>query len=115
MREQLIEPKDYTPEIQAKIELIKNRMSNTLIDFTDKDIVVFRYADQVCILANPILGEEPIFDIYDNFQKMIPTRNITIIQDENWLNTETLDNELKFTIKMRLRILRPDLCERVLA
>lgn len=113
----IITPENYTPEIKTSIQKIKNRMHQTLVNFMDEDIKVFEYENSVYILANPILGEEPIFDNMGNFQEMIPMYNLTIIQDEDWLKTETDTDRhrLKFIIKIpRLRILRPDLCDRII-
>lgn len=115
MKEQLIKSEDYTSEILAKIELIKNRMTNSLVEFTDDDIKVFRHNDSVYILGNPLLGEEPIFDSLGNFEKMVPMWNLTIIFDEDFVETKRTENGLQITVKIpRLRVLRPELCERIL-
>ena len=111
--ERLVEPADYTPEILASINKIKNRMRNTLVSFTDDDIKVFEYVGIIYILANPILGEEPIFDDFGQFEKMIPMHNITIIY-KDWIQSEIVDDKLVFKgYRPRLRILRPDLCDRI--
>ena len=114
MNDKLIEPDNYTPEIKTSITRIKNRMHHALIDFTDDDIKVFEHGDMYYILANPVLGEEPIYDNVGNFQEMTPMHNLTLIYDDDWLSTRMDGNKLVFTSKIpRLRILRPDLCDRV--
>lgn len=112
--EKLIEPDNYTPEIRASILKIKSRMKNTLVSFTEQDIKVFENEGMAYILANPVLGQEPLYDEMGNFQEMIPMYNLTVIYDRDWIQTEVKDNQLIFTAKVpRLRILRPDLCDRI--
>lgn len=128
MSERIIEPKNYTLEILGRIEVIKNRMRNTLIQFTDQDIIVVEYEGIIYILANPVLGEEPIFDEFGQFERMTPMHNITLIQDtdkpttkNNWADSGRFlmtNDEIKYTFtikKPRLLILRPDLCDRILS
>lgn len=112
--EYLIPPEGYTPEIIARIERIKYRMRSTLVEFTENDIKVFRHSNFIYILANPILGEEPIFDDMGRLIEMIPLYNLTIKLDKDWLKTERVESALKFTAKIpRLRVMRPDLCDRI--
>lgn len=112
--ERLIEPENYTPEIRSSISKLKSRMKNTLVAFTEQDIKVFENEGMVYILANPIVGQEPLYDEMGNFLEMIPAYNLTVIYDKDWLKTERKDNQLIFTTKVpRLRILRPDLCDRI--
>lgn len=112
--ERLIEPENYTPEIRSSILKLKSRMKNTLVTFTEQDIKVFENEGMAYILANPILGEEPLYDDMGNFQEMIPMYNLTVIYDKDWIQTERKDSQLIFTAKVpRLRVLRPDLCDRI--
>ena len=110
MIERLIESNEYTQQILEQIEIIKSRMRNTLTDFTDDQIAVFDVDGVFYILANPPLGEEPIFDRFGNFVKMVPMYNITIMNDKDWISF----NQEGMSVKQpRLRILRPDLCARI--
>lgn len=113
--EKLIDPSEYTPQTLEIIETLKHRMRNTLIEFTDDQIKIFDVDGILYILANPRLGEEPVFDKQENFLTMVPMYNLTIVHDGDWIRTELTD-EGKHTVKIkqpRLRILRPDLCFRI--
>ena len=124
MSERLIEPADYTPEILASIARIKDRMRRTMVSFTDDDVRVFEYEGFIYILSNPVMGEEPLFDEFGQFEKMAPMHNLTLIYDKgepiiknNWYGRYLItNNEVKYVFTMekpRLRILRPDLCDRI--
>jgi hypothetical protein len=110
----LINPQDYTQDIKNIILEIKSRMKNTLVDFDEQDIKVFEHKDEIYILANPVLGEEPIYSELGNISEMTPMRNLTIIYDRDWLALNNTDMKLTVSIKNpRLRILRPDLCVKI--
>lgn len=112
--ERLIDPSEYTAEINSCIDLLKYRMEMTLITFSDNDIRVIENEGIIYILANPILGEEPILDECGQFEKMAPLYNLTLRFEDNWLTTEVVADHLKFMTKAsRLRILRPELCMRI--
>ena len=105
--ERLINPQDYTQDIKNIILKIKSRMRNTLVDFDEQDIKVFEHKDEIYILANPILGEEPIYSELGNISEMTPMHNLTIIHDRDWLALNNMDGKLTVSIKSpRLRILR---------
>jgi hypothetical protein len=108
--EKLIEAQDYTDDIVKAIADIKNVMDNTLVEYSDKDIQVFQYGNIVYILANPQLGTEPVFDEVGRIKEMVPLRNITLIYPEDWLSFE--GNKIKYKMP-RLRIMRPELCARI--
>lgn len=89
-------------------------MQNTLVEFTDKDIIVVENEKTIYILGNTILGTEPIYDDFGNIKEMVPMYNLTIICSD-FLETKRDDNILTFITKIpKLRILRPDLCTRIL-
>lgn len=107
--ERLIPPVEYTLEIIEQIEIIKNRMRQTLVDFDDDTIKVFEYDNFVYILANPYLGTESVLDKYGNWQQ-IPLYNFTITKPKDWIDFK----DGKFVVKIPdLRIMRPDLCARL--
>lgn len=114
MMEKLIELESYTPEILQSILNIKTRMTITSVCFTEDEIKVFEVGDTIYILANPILGEETIIDENDNPIR-VPMRNLTVIYDKDWIQSSVEGDKLVFRTKIpRLRVLRPDLCERIL-
>lgn len=114
MIEKLIEPESYTPEILQSILSIKTRMTITSVRFTEDEIKVLEVDDTIYILANPVLGEETIIDENENPVR-VPMRNITVIYDKDWVQSTVEGDKLVFRTKIpRLRILRPDLCERIL-
>lgn len=112
--EHILTSEEYTPEIQSHIYQIKNRMRNTLIEFTDKDIIVVENEGVIYILGNPVLGRDPVFDEFGNFKEFIDLYNITII-DNGPIRTELNNGKLTFFKPIpTLRILRPELCARIL-
>jgi len=89
-------------------------MRETSTDFTDDQIKAFDNDGILYILANPLLGEEPIFDRGGNFLRMEPMYNITLMKDKNWVGTKWNDGKFVATVKLpELRVLRPDLCFRI--
>jgi hypothetical protein len=74
------------------------KMTNT--QYTDDDIRVFDVSGVIFVLANPVLGDEAVFDADGDFEKMVPMHNLTVMPNGH-VNTPSL------------RILRPDLCMRI--
>lgn len=97
---------DYTPEIQACIERLRDRMEHTRVDYRLDDVLVVRDGDVTFVLANPVLGEEVMGD-----GETIPMRNVTMVYydspPEVWPS-----NWLRIRLP-RMRVFRPDLCLKI--
>lgn len=110
----VIEVKDYSLEIYACIAELKFRMAQTCTPCEDDDILVLCHGDDTHILANPILGNESIYDEFGRVVDHIPLHNITLIWQEDWLRSRVdSDCLLLEAICPRLRVLRPELCIRL--
>lgn len=112
--ERIIEPSEYTTQILQLIEILKDRMRSTLVEFTDDQIKAFDVDGVLYILANPQLGEEAVFD-ENNCAELVPMYNITLMHDKDWIDTKwTGGGKYVVNVKQpKLRILRPDLCFRI--
>lgn len=110
MTEQLIDPADYTPEIQACVSRLKHRMDVMLTGYEDGDVRAFQVGDEVYVLANPVLGEEPVYDEFGQVKELVPMRNLTLIYPQDRLSLE--GGMLKVKLG-RVRILRPELCMKI--
>lgn len=106
----VIRPEDSTVEINDCVAKLRCRMAWTCTLYEEEDILVLAYGDDVYILANPVLGSEPIYDEFGRVIDRVPMRNITLIWQEDWLKGDA--STLTVTLP-RLRILRPDLCTRL--
>jgi hypothetical protein len=112
--EKIIEPINYTPQILGIVEILKDRMRSTLIEFTDDQIKAFDVDGILYILANPQLGEEVVLD-KNGHSEIVPMYNITLMHDRDWVRTKYTDRG-KYVVEVKqpeLRILRPDLCFRI--
>jgi hypothetical protein len=107
---EIIAPCDYTPEIFAVIDELKSRMAWALIPYADEDILVLKYEGTIYVLANPVLGTEPIYNELGRVVDHVPLHNITLIYTEDWIKGD--GKSLAVTIP-RLRILKPELCLRI--
>jgi len=105
----LTESVDYTPQIEQVIAKLKHRMDSTLVKYSADDIMVIKDGDTIHILANPVVGEEPLYDELGDVKEWIPKRNITALWTDTWSSFEQNRSS-----QPRLRILRPDLCMRIL-
>ena len=109
----LLKPEEYTFEILAHIQEIKNKMDSTLVEYSDSDILVFEYAESIYILANPIVRKEYIYDVCGKYVTTEKIYNITLIYEDG-LKTRQQEDKLIFTMILpRLRIIRPELCKRI--
>lgn len=112
--QRIIEPDDYTSRIRQIMATLFHRMNLTLTEYSrTDDIIVIQDGNITYVLANPVLGREPLYNEFGKFEKWIPTRNITAIWSDDW-KMHTPDQE-KFTIRQpRTRVIRPDLCMKIL-
>ena len=111
---EIIGPRDYTPEIRRAIEKLEYRMAYTLTDYKPGDIAAFRDGDTVYVLANPVLGKEPIYDDFGQVIEYLSMHNITLIYYDGPPEVGSPEHDFKLSIRLpRLRILRPDLCLRI--
>lgn len=107
--ERLISPEEYTSEIVNAIANIKSRMDDTLVKYDEDTIIVFENDGIIYVLGNPILGSQRIVDDEGNVE-VVPLYNLTVMYDSDWITY----HQHKIKIKPpRLRIFRPDLCERI--
>ena len=110
-RDGIVAAKDYTPEIHACIADLGYKMDQTCIPYKEEDILVLRHGDDVYVLANPVLGSEPIYDESGRVVDHVPMRNLTLVWQEDWLRVDRASDCLLFeVICPRLRVLRPELC-----
>ena len=110
-RNGIVAAKDYTPEIHACIAALGYKMDQVRIPYKEEDILVLRHGDAVYVLANPILGSEPIYDEFDRVVDHVLLRNLTLIWQEDWLKSRVGSDCLLFEVMCpRLRVLRPELC-----
>ena len=110
----IVETKDYTSEIHACVAELRYKMDQTCTPHKEEDILVLRMDDDVYILANPVLGSEPVYDEFDRAVDHIPLHNITLLWQEDWLKSRVDSDCLLFeVICPRLRVLRLELCIRL--
>jgi hypothetical protein len=95
---EIIDPTDYTEQIEQVIAKLKHRMDSTLIKYSADDIIVIKDGDIIHVLANPVVSEELVYDEFE--QKLQPMRNITAL----WV-TSSSDGEVRPVVRM----IRPDL------
>lgn len=103
-------------EIQACIADVKFRMDWARIPYEEGDILVLWHGDNVYILANPILGSEPIYDEFGRVVDHVPLHNITLLWQEDWLKSHVnydSDCVIFEIVCPRLRVLRPEFCVRL--
>lgn len=111
---EIIKPADYTPLIQGCIKRLEYRMEATLTDYEPNDFLAIRDGDVVFVLANPVLGEEPIYDDFGQVTELVPMRNFTLLYYDG--PPETGPPQQDFILKVRLprlRVLRSDLCLKI--
>lgn len=110
----IIKAIDYTAEIRECINKLEYRMASTLTDYEPEDFLVVKSDDTYFVLANPVLGEEAIYDDFGRVKEYIPVQNITLIYYDDPPETETPEYEFCLPIRLpRLRILRLDLCLKI--
>lgn len=107
---EIITPCDYTPEIFTVIDEIKHRMDWMHIPYADDDILVLKHEETIYVLANPVLGTEPIYNELECIVDHVPLHNITLVYTEDWIKG---DGKSLTITSPRLRILRPELCLRI--
>lgn len=106
---EIIDPADYTSQIEHIIAKLKHRMDSTLVEYSEDDILVVENDGTIYVLANPVVGREPLYDEFGRIQEWIPLRNITLV----WMN-DRLSFERNRLSRPELRIIRPDLCTMIL-
>jgi hypothetical protein len=89
----VIEPVDYTEQIERVIAKLKYRMDSTLVKYSADDIIVIKDGDMTHILANPVISEELVYDELE--QKLQPMRNVTAL----WV-TSSSDGEVRPVVRM---------------
>lgn len=72
-----------------------------------------RHGGDVYVLANPVLGSEPIYGESGRVVDHVPIHNLTLIWQEDWLKSRVGRASERFLFEIicpRLRVLRPELC-----
>lgn len=107
---------EYTADVLKCIVELEYHMQLTCTPYKEEDIIVCENEDDLYVLANPVLGMEPIFDELGRLRECVSLRNLTLICAHDFIQFGPLteDGQIEVKIKMpALRVMRPDLCVRL--